>query len=233
MVSVILLLIALGGIWWWTTLYPEQKLKQIQSSVVLEVNGADVRYPDLPLGRLGLFWLANKEQRRIQVVFPELTSAGDVQYICSWHPLRAIRIPAVDETNLQSKAKLRAAQELATLIEEHLQLEPEIINLKKQWHKIDDLLALVATSDFYSSQKNLYERALVQIENLLDKAEQLEKVYIRFIREALIGRKVAGYNPDLLLDNNLMLDNQYKRIKEEYQAMKDTATAYAELLSTR
>jgi hypothetical protein len=47
-----------------------------------------------------------------------------------------------------------------------------------------------------------------------------------------IGIKVAEYNPNLLPDDNFAIDIQYKRIKAEYQNMKQTATAYAELLST-
>jgi hypothetical protein len=233
MISGILLVTALAGICWWVIVYRDQKIKRIQSSAVLEVDGADDRYPGLPLGRLGIFWSANRTRRRIRVVFPKLTAEGDVQYIYSWHDLRSVYIPVLDETDAQSKAKLGAAQELATFIEEHLQLEPEIANLRKQWHKISDLLALVATSDLYASQQDTYERALLQVEDLLNKAEQLEQVYIYAIREALIGREIAGYTPDLLPDSNSILDNQYAKIKEEYQTMKDTATAYAELLRTR
>jgi hypothetical protein len=48
----------------------------------------------------------------------------------------------------------------------------------------------------------------------------------------LIGRKIAQYDPNLLPNDGFAIENKYKRIKEEYQYMKDTATAYAELLRT-
>jgi hypothetical protein len=229
--GILLVLVAWGGVCWFI-LYPNQKIRQIKQHIVVEVDGVDTRYSDLPLGKLGIFYEIN-EQRRIRVVFPKLTPEGDVQYIYSWHYLRSIRIPSLNQASAQSKTTLLAAQELTSLIEEHLQLEPEILNLREQWRKISDLLDLVATSDFYASQEEIYERALLQVENLLSKAEDLQKVYIRFIREALIANKIAGYSPNLLPDGNIDLDQQYKIVRAEYQKMKDTATAYAELLHTR
>ncbi|NJL22573.1 MAG: hypothetical protein HC895_19970 [Leptolyngbyaceae cyanobacterium SM1_3_5] len=92
---------------------------------------------------------------------------------------------------------------------------------------------MVATSDFYASQQHIYERALIQIENLLHKAEELQQVYVRFIREVLIGRQVAEYDPNLLPDNGMAIDQQYRRIKREYQTIKDAAIAYGELIQTR
>lgn len=229
--EILLVLIILGGVCWFA-LYPTRKIRKIKNCVVLEVDGADTRYSDLPLGNLGLFYEVNEKQR-VRVVFPKLTPEGDVQYIYSWHGLQSIRIPVFKKNDAQSKAKLRAAQELATLINEHLQLEPEILSLRKQWQKISDLLDLVSTSDFYANQQEIYERALSQVENLLSKAENLQNVYVRFIREALIGSQIVEYDPNLLPDGDLGLDSQYKVVKAEYQRMKDTAIAYAELLRTR
>ena len=171
---------------------------------------------------------------RVCVIFPKLTLEGDVKYIYSWHSLRSIRIPTSAKTDIQSQTNLSVIQELACLVKEHIEfVEPEILKLKTQWQKINELLALVATSDFYASQQGIYARALVQVENLLDKAEELEQVYIHFIREVLIGRKVVEFTPNFLPNDDLPIDRQYKRIREEYQHAKDTAAAYAELLHTR
>ncbi|MBD2213449.1 hypothetical protein H6G27_26770 [Nostoc linckia FACHB-104] len=228
----IIFLIVLLGAGYWFVLYPNQKIEKIRSNLVVEVDGANTRYPNLPLGNLGIFF-AVKENRRIRVVFPKLTQEG-IEYIYSWHNLESISIPNLEKADNRARTNIKAAQELAFLMNEHIQfVEPEILNLRKQWRKINELLDLVATSDFYASQQEIYERALLQIENLLDKAEELQQVYIGFIREMLIGRQIAGYEPNLLLDNAVLIDNQYKKIREEYQYMKDTATAYAELLRTR
>lgn len=197
----------------------------------MEVYGADTRYQDLPLGNLGIFCEVN-EKYRIRVIFPKLTSKGDVEYIYSWHDLKSIQIPDL-EKNEKGRVNFKIAQQLAFLIKEHIQfVEPEIYNLRKQWYKISELLDLVATSELYASQQEIYERALFQIDNLLDKAEELRQVYVRFVREVLIGRKVAGYDPYFLPDDSLAIDDRYKKIREEYQELKDTATAYAELLRT-
>ena len=198
----------------------------------MEVDGANTRYSNLPLGNVGIFSEVN-EKRRIRVIFPKLTAEGNVEYIYSWHSLESIRIPSSKRADLGG-IDLKIAQELAVPIKEHVQfVEPEILHLREQWHKINELLDLVATSELYASQHDTYERALHQVENLLEKAEELQRVYIRLIREMLIGRQVSGYNPNLLPDDSLALDRQYKNIRDDYQQMKDTATAYTELLRTR
>lgn len=229
---ILIFIILILGVGYWFLFYSNKKIEQIKSNLVVEVDGANTRYPNLPLGNLGIFFDVN-EKRRIRVVFPKPTPDG-IEYIYSWHNLESIHLPSVEKTDSQGRVNLKAAQEIAFLIKEHLQfVEPEILNLRKQWHKINELFDLVATSEFYASQQGIYERALFQIENLLDKAEELQQVYVGFIREMLIGRQIAGYDPNLLPDNGLAIDNQYKKIKEEYQYMKDTATAYANLLRTR
>lgn len=227
--TIILLIMFLGA--YWFVLYPNQKIQQIRSKLVVEVDGAETRYPNLPLGNLGIFFDVN-DNRRIRVVFPKLTTEG-IEYIYSWHNLQSIRIPVSEKINTQGRVNLKVAQELASLMKEHIQfVEPEILNLKKQWHKINELLDLVATSEFYASQQEVYERALFQVENLLDKAEELQQVYVGLIREMLIGRQLAEYDPNLLSNKSFAINNQYKKIKEEYEYMKDTATAYTELSRT-
>lgn len=230
--GILLALIFIGGVYGFV-FYRNQKIERIRSNVVVEVNGANTRYPNLPLGNLGIFFEVN-EKHKIRVVFPKLTPEGDVEYIYSWHKLESISIPTLENTDTQGRVNLRVAQELNFLIKEHIQfVEPEILNLKKQWNKINKLLDLIATSQLYASQQGVYERALVQVENLLDKAEELQQVYVCFIREVLIGRKVVEYDPNLLPNDSFAIDRHYKRIKEEYQNLKDTATAYTELLRIR
>lgn len=228
--GIILTLILIAGVYYFT-FYPNQKIKRIRSSVLLEVDGADNRYPDLPLGNLGIFCEVN-EKRRIRVVFPKLTLEGGVLYIYSWHDLQSIHIPALKNTK-RGRVNFKIAQGLAFLIKEHIQfVEPEILNLRQQEHKLNRLFNLVGKSEFYSSQQEIYKRALFQIKNLIDKAEELQQVYIRFIREVLIGKQVAGYDLNRLSSNSFTINSQYKRVKDEYQTMKDTAKAYAELSHT-
>ena len=204
-----------------------KKIEKVLNTKIVLINKIEERYSNLCLKNYGLP-LKVKERDKVQVIFPRLTPKGDVEYIFSWHNLDEVEIPEVEID--QNDIKLRAAKELAPLIKEHLQIEQEILRLEEQYQKVNDLADLVSTSELYSSQLNIYERAIQEIENLLGKAEQLQKIYIHLIREGLIGIQVAGYNPDNIRDNRLAFDSQYKRIKEEYQYMRDAATAYQELM---
>jgi hypothetical protein len=204
-----------------------KKVEKVLNTKIVLINEVEERYSNLCLKNYGLP-LKVKERDKVQVIFPRLTPNGDVEYIFSWHNLDDVEIPEVEID--QNDIKLRAAKELAPLIKEHLQIEQEILSLEEQYQKVNDLADLVSTSELYSSQLDIYERAVVEIENLLGKAEQLQKIYIHLIREGLIGIQVAGYNPDNIRDNRLAFDSQYKRIKEEYQYMRDAATAYQELM---
>lgn len=204
-----------------------KKIEKVLNTRIILINKIEDRYSNLCLNSYGLP-VKFKERDKVQVIFPRLTSKGDVEYIFSWHNLDDVEIPEVEIA--QNDIKLRAAKELAPLIKEHLQIEQEISSLEEQYQKVNDLADLVSTSELYSSQLDIYERAIVEIGNLLEKAEQLQKIYIHLIREGLIGVQVAGYNPDNIRDNRLAFDSQYKRIKEEYQYMRDAATAYHELM---
>jgi hypothetical protein len=204
-----------------------KKVEKVLNTKIILINEVEERYSNLCLKNYGLP-LKVKERDKVQVIFPRLTPNGDVEYIFSWHNLDDVEIPEVEID--QNDIKLRAAKELAPLIKEHLKIEQEILSLEEQYQKVNDLADLVSTSELYSSQLDIYEMAVVEIENLLKKAEQLQKIYIHLIREGLIGIQVAGYNPDNIRDNRLAFDSQYKRIKEEYQYMRDAATAYQELM---
>lgn len=204
-----------------------KKIEKVLNSNIILINEPQERYYNLCLKNYGVPLKAN-ERDKVQVVFPRLTAEGDVGYIFSWHSLDIVEIPNIETA--QQDIKLRAGTELAPLIKEHLQIEQEILSLEEQDCKVNDLADLVSTSELYSSQLELYEKALVEIEKLLKKAKQLQNIYIHLIREGLIGIQIAGYNPDTIQENRLAFDSKYRKIREEYQYMKDFATAYTELI---
>jgi hypothetical protein len=210
--------------------YPLFKIRQLQRCAIVRVEGVESRYPSLPLGTFGLFYQA-KDRQKVRVIFPRLTEVGEVEYIYSWHPLQAVHPAKVPKVKDRDYIYVTALQDLAPLIYEHLEIEPEIGKLQEEYYKLRRLADLVATSDLYAEQEDVYNRALVQVKNLLAKAEQLEQVYVRFVREVLIGSELAAYNPDLLEYNTFVIDEQYQRIKAEYQHLKDVAIAYADLRS--
>jgi hypothetical protein len=204
-----------------------KKIEKILNSNIILINEPEEKYYNLCLKNYGIPIKVN-ERDKVQVIFPRLTAEGDVEYIFSWHSLDVVELPNIETA--QQDIKLSVGKELAPLIKEHLQIEQEILSLEEQDCKVNDLAELVSTSELYSSQLELYEKALVQIEKLLKKAKQLENIYIHLIREGLIGIQVAGYNPDTIQNNRLAFDSKYRRIREEYQYMKDVATAYTELM---
>ncbi|NJL21173.1 MAG: hypothetical protein HC895_10720 [Leptolyngbyaceae cyanobacterium SM1_3_5] len=129
MMGILLLLTLAGGIYWFV-FHPQQKLDRIRNRGVVEIEGAEARYSDLPLGNLGIFYDSN-ENRRIQVIFPKLTSEGDVQYIFSWHDLRSAHVPRFKSIDPQNMISIRIAQDLSLLMKEHIEfVEPEILNLR-------------------------------------------------------------------------------------------------------
>ncbi len=205
----------------------KKKIEKVLNSDIIVVNGVEESSSNLCLKNYGIPQEV-KERDKVKVIFPRLKTAGVVQYIFSWHSLDDIEIPDVEIE--QNDITLRAAKELAPLIKEHLQIEEEIFSLEEQYDKVNDLADLVSTSELYSNQLELYERAVLQIENLLKKAKQLKNIYIHLIREGLIGIQIAGYNPDNIRDNRLAFDSKYRRVREEYQYMRDAATAYQELM---
>ena len=86
--------------------YRNQKIKRLKSNVVLKVDGVDTRYPNLPLGNLGIFYEVN-DAHRIRVIFPKLTPQGDVKYIFSWHNLKSIRMPTSVKMDIQEQTDLQ------------------------------------------------------------------------------------------------------------------------------
>lgn len=230
--TVLLMLAALGSIYYFI-LYPYQKVKRLKRSLVLRVHDAQTRYPDLPLGNVAIFSSADK-RHRVCVIFPMLTLRSKVEYIYSWHDIHAVRVLNQKQLSAGDCLNVSVAKELAFLVHDHTRfIEPEIERLQNQRQKISALLNLVATSETYAGHQSIYERALTQVDSLLSKAEELQLIYIRAIRDILIGRQVAAYDPSLLPSDSFAIDSKYKRVREEYQTMKDVATAHAELLRTR
>ena len=225
--SLLLVFLFMGAIAYLFLLYQNRQIQAIRASDVVVVKGAEDRYPNLPLGNFAVPHRFRSPDR-VQVVFPTITDSGDVEYIYSWHSLKSVTPIALSRTHRQNKVRVMA--ELAPIIKEHLKLELDTIALENQSVKINKIAELVAVSDLYSSQLETYERAIDETTKLIKKVEELSEVYVRIVRETLIGTRIADFNPELLLDLHVPLDAQYERVKAEYQFMKDTAQAYYELL---
>jgi len=203
------------------------KLKLLKTTPIVGVNGLQVRYQNLALQNYAIpIKVVDKD--KVQVIFPKLTKSGNVEYIYSWHYLINIYVP---ELSLKRKNRnINTIKAIGLLIKEKIQIEQDISVLEKQHDKITDLAHLVSFSEVYTNYVETYKRALGQIENVLEQARQLRGVYACLIKEVLIGLQVAEYNPDTLQVSQVAFDLQYRRIKEEYQNMKDAVNVYTQLL---
>lgn len=174
-----------------------------------------------------------KTAKKLQVILPNITTDGELYYEYNWIPITSVKIPKKEAKSGEERVRLEAAEELIKPIIEHLQVKSELKELNEQYQELKELFNLVSTSEFYADQKSLYKRGLAQIKELITKAENLEKTYYKLIREVLIGIRLAKYDPSKIPDRHIALDSQYQEIKEEYEHMKDTATAYNELVNNR
>jgi hypothetical protein len=164
----------------------------------------------------------------VEVVIPDLDDNGELQYhICSYD-LSQISIPKYSEH--KKILEFIAINELKKYIKEDIKTGKEIFRLREQRSKIRDLAKLIWKSDVHSNQIETFDRALSEINELINKAKQLEKLYINLVKESLIGVKIQKYNPDLLESNSIVYETKYKQLKEEYFYMKDTAKAYEDLM---
>jgi hypothetical protein len=227
MLKLALLLIAATTVGVWLH-HRIRKLQALRTGELVNVSGAEVRYPNLPLKTYGIP-VRVKDRNRTEIVFPRLTSEGDVEYVYSWHSFSDIKLVSF-RSNQPQDDRVETAIELCKIIREHLQLDSELVALRKQHHEVNRLADLFSSSRVYSDQLDTYERAVQQLEILLDKATELQSIYVHLVREALIGIQISSYNPSNIRDNRLKYESQYQRLKQEFIQMQDTATAYRQLM---
>lgn len=163
--------------------------------------------------------------------YSKYNSSVELHYNSTRYRLNDLsNVKSVIKHRIKNNYKLSTAHKLAPIIQEHLQIKAEIKELNQQDVKISNLAQLVATSDIYNERLHTYATTLLKIRNCLKQAKQLDQSYTRLVREMLIGIKVAEEELKHLPDRETSFDLQYQRIQEEYNFMKDEATAYYQLL---
>lgn len=229
MLSFLLIIaIAVAASFWITR--QRQRLAWVQAQNLMYVEGAKDRYPHLPLGNYGIPLRVKPSSGgdRVEMVFPRLTADGDVEYIYSWHYLRHVWFPTA-KPEWTATLDYQLASEIGPAIRDHLQAEQEVEELRDEYAQLRQLARHVSTSQVYQGQLELYERALVQVADLMAKSEELRNTYVHLIREALIGAQLSNYDPSRLLDLKGTLERQLERLRDEFSTMKSVATAYEEL----
>jgi hypothetical protein len=206
-----------------------KRVTALRSHSIVAVSGVEARYPNLPLKQYGIASRLNASSGRVQVLFPKLTPKGDVEYLFSWHYIRDVEPIDTEDSSLYADATVHTACEVLPVIRDHLEFEQDALHLNDQHHRLIRLADLVATSSFYSDRLEVYERALTEIDTALLKARDLHKLYIRLVREALIGVQIAGYDPSNIRSDRLTFESEHRRLREEYLYLKDLTSAYTEL----
>jgi hypothetical protein len=153
------------------------------------------------------------------------------------HQVDCFRLFTPVLSKLTSLEKLRyavAREQLIPLVREHLLLIQEDIKLATQRAEIGRLIDLINTSEAHANRRETYAMVLHKLNELHKKSDELKRLYCRAIGDILIGVELAIQDSTLLSDDHLFIQTQYeaqfKRLKEEYQYVKDASTAYAGLL---
>ncbi|MBF2079299.1 MAG: hypothetical protein IGR76_12455 [Synechococcales cyanobacterium T60_A2020_003] len=209
------------------------RLNSLRSHSIVAVQGVEARYPNLPLQQYGIASRLNSSSGRVQVLFPKLTERGDVEYLFSWHYIRDVTPVDPDAMPLDAfrrDSTLHTACEVLPVIRDHLEFEQDALHLNEQLRRLDRLADLVATSSFYGDQVEIYERAIAEVDTALLKARDLHKLYVRLVREALIGVQIAGYDPSNIRSDRLTFELEHQRLREEYRHLKDLTAAYTDLM---
>lgn len=182
-----------------------------------------------PLNGLGIFIELNQTKDSVHLVFPYLDEAGELKYCFQWYDLLRVKIhPFPQEENKDTKVWL--IQQISSFVQQHLKIQQEISKQEQEKRQIEHLLTLVAASQLYRDREGIYERALDQVEQIIEKGRKLEQIYTSLIREILIGKQLSEYDANRIPNSHLALDSQYQQIKEEYESLKDQSTAYTELI---
>jgi hypothetical protein len=225
----LLMLIIIGGIALLLLTERSRKLSLVKKHQLIYVTGASERYPNLPLGDFGIpLRLKDPYSNRVEVVFPRLTSEGDVEYIYSWHNLSSVEPPQY--LTQRATPALDLTKRVEVLIREHLQIQEDLNRLQERYDDISRMVNLVSRSGFYGGHRDMYEERMDQIGDVLTKAEGIQQLYVYLIREALIGLQVGQHDARYFFDEHPDFDQQYNQAREDFFHMREAAIAYSKLM---
>jgi hypothetical protein len=163
---------------------------------------------------------------KVKTIYPEITATEillhdltvDLQQVSLINSDR----PEYDYTNTKRLAPL-----VRTLL---FDITPKIDSLVQKRDELIRLRDLAASSEVFRSRADIYDRAVNQVQLVIDKAEAFRQECLKFIRETLIERELvkSDLDPDLV-DWPLDFETKYGLIQEKYQLWKEEIKAYLEL----
>jgi hypothetical protein len=165
---------------------------------------------------------------KVKTIYPEIT-ASEIQLHDITIDLQQVTLIKSDRSDYDYTNTKRLAPLVKTLL---FDINPKIDRLLQKRDELSRLRDLAASSEVFQSRAEIYERAITQVQIVIDKAEAFQRECLKFIRETLIERELvkSDIDPDLV-DWPLDFETKYGVIQEKYQLWKEEIKAYLELRS--
>jgi hypothetical protein len=165
---------------------------------------------------------------KVKTIYPEITTS-EIQLHDITVDLQQVTLIKSDRSDYDYTNTKRLAPLVKTLL---FDINPKIDRLLQKRNELSRLRDLAASSEVFQSRAEIYERAITQVQIVIDKAEAFQRECLKFIRETLIERELvkSDIDPDLV-DWRIDFETKYSVIQEKYQLWKEEIRAYLELRS--
>lgn len=214
-------------------LYRRPKIDRILDSDVIYI--PDQKLYSIPLDVLKMDQeMVNSDRQqptpvttwKVKTIHPTITET-EIQFHDITVDLQQVNLIKSDLNNYDYTNTRRLAPLVKTLL---FEINPKIASLVDKKNQLNRLRNLAASSEIFHSQTEVYDRAINQVQLIIDKAEAFRQECLRFIRETLIERELFQSDIDAnLVDWPLDFASKYQLIQEKYQLWKEEVQAYFEL----
>ncbi|GCL50561.1 hypothetical protein NIES3804_21290 [Microcystis aeruginosa NIES-3804] len=214
-------------------LYRRPKIDRILSSDVIYI--PEKKLYSIPLDVLKMErQMVNSDRQqltsittwKVKTIHPTITET-EIQFHDVTVDLQQVQLIKSDLDNYDYTNTRRLAPLVKTLL---FEINPKIASLVEKRNQLHRLRNLAASSEIFYSQTPLYDRAINQVQLIIDQAEALGQECLKFIRETLIERELVQSDIDSnLVDCHLDFASQYQLIQEKYQFWKEEVQAYFQL----
>ncbi len=162
----------------------------------------------------------------VKSIYPELDDYN-INLRCLTVDLKQVRSLSEKDRNYECTTVARLNGVIKNLI---FDINPKLEQLYQKRDELTRLKNLAASSEIYSSQTGVYERAIVQIQSIIEGAEKFRYDCLKFIRETLIERELvkSQIDPDLL-DWKISFDEKSQALQEKYDNWREEVKAYLSL----
>ncbi|AFZ35349.1 hypothetical protein Sta7437_1791 [Stanieria cyanosphaera PCC 7437] len=206
----------------------QQKITKIQNSDVVSIPSQTlysipidiVKIPGEP--KKSVQWI-------VKSIRPELND-GILNFVKLEHEINKTKLIKQEnpkDTNFQTIKKISSLTK-----EIFNKINPQITELNNKKNELKRLENLVLTSNIYQSKAQLYSRAGVQVQQLIQTTEDLKHEYSQVIREELINAELCRFDPESIshfLEEKIVLQAKYEAIRTQCQDLKNEIEAYTNL----